>query len=414
MTAQNNQLKYFSQRTILYDHSRPEQDMTTQTIRKIFTRDFVLGCFAQFTFVSVFYLLVPTLPIYLSKSGLKEAEIGILIGIFFVSALGLRPLVGKALLNIPEKRFMMIGGLLFILTSFGYLLAPPFWPFFIVRVFQGIGLALFHTAAFTLIANISPEAHRGQSLSYFFAAPNVSLALAPAAGMFLINRFSFTLLFLVCSGVSLCCLLITSRLGGRRVAPPEDSSTGKGSLLIWNVLPPSIVSFLNLAMWGALTAFFPLHALNHGVANSGLFFTTIAVMLTLGRVFGGKILDLYSRERLIPSLLGACVVSAAILAFSENLPMFILAGVIWGIGNALLMPAVMAYVLDRAGSSTGPAIGMFTLLSDLGLGLGPVIMGIIIRLSSYPVMFLCLAFTGVINVFYFYFFVRKKGTPKPR
>ena len=385
--------------------------MTRQTIRKILTRDFILGFFAQFTFLSVFYILIPTLPIYLLRSGSKEAEIGVLIGIFFISSLVLRPFVGKALLKIPEKNFMIAGALLFVLTSFAYLLAPPFWPFLIVRVFQGIGLAFFHTASFTLIANISPEAHRGQSLSYFLLGPNVCLALAPSLGMFLINHFSFTLLFLVCLGISLCSLFITNKLGRRQIAPQEGSSNENGFFLSWKALPPSIISFFNFIMWGALTAFFPLYALNCGVANSGLFFTAIAVMFILGRGFGGKILDLYSIERVLPSLLTICVISMTILAFSKDLPMFILVAVIWGIGNALFTPAVMAYVLDRAGSSKGPAIGTYTLLSDLGLGLGPVIMGIIIRLSSYPIMFLCLAFIGVINLIYFYFFVRKKGGP---
>jgi len=50
---------------------------------------------------------------------------------------------------------------------------------------------------------------------------------------------------------------------------------------------------------------------------------------------------------------------------------------------------------------------MYMLLSDLGLGLGPVVMGVIIRLSSYPMMFLCLAFTGVINLAYFLFLAKK-------
>ena len=385
--------------------------MTTQTIRKILTRDFILGFFAQFTFLSVFYILIPTLPIYLLRSGSKEAEIGVLIGIFFISSLVLRPFVGKALLKIPEKNFMIAGALLFVLTSFAYLLAPPFWPFLIVRVFQGIGLAFFHTASFTLIANISPEAHRGQSLSYFLLGPNICLALAPSLGMFLINHFSFTLLFLVCLGISLCSLFITNKLGRRQIALQEGSSNENGFFLSWKALPPSIISFFNFIMWGALTAFFPLYALNCGVANSGLFFTAIAIMFILGRGFGGKILDLYSIERVLPSLLTICVISMTILAFSKDLPMFILVAVIWGIGNALFTPAVMAYVLDRVGSSKGPAIGTYTLLSDLGLGLGPVIMGIIIRLSSYPIMFLCLAFTGVINLIYFYFFVRKKGGP---
>ena len=92
-----------------------------------------------------------------------------------------------------------------------------------------------------------------------------------------------------------------------------------------------------------------------------------------------------------------------------TLPMFILVGVIWGIGNAFSMPSLVAYVLDRVASSTGPAMGTFTAISDLGMSLGPVIMGIVLQATGYQVMFLCLAFIGVINLIHFYFFVRGKS-----
>ena len=76
---------------------------------------------------------------------------------------------------------------------------------------------------------------------------------------------------------------------------------------------------------------------------------------------------------------------------------------------AFLYPTLVAYALDRAGSSRGPAMGTFTAIADLGAGLGSVIMGIVLQLTSYPMMFLCLALTGVINLLYFYFSIRKKG-----
>jgi predicted MFS family arabinose efflux permease len=63
------------------------------------------------------------------------------------------------------------------------------------------------------------------------------------------------------------------------------------------------------------------------------------------------------------------------------------------------------------GSSPGPVMGTFTGITDLGIFLGPVVMGIIIHKTSYPIMFLCLALTGILNLNYFYFFVRKKGNP---
>jgi predicted MFS family arabinose efflux permease len=91
--------------------------------------------------------------------------------------------------------------------------------------------------------------------------------------------------------------------------------------------------------------------------------------------------------------------------------MFLLVAAIWGIGNAFLGPALIADALDRVGSSAGPAMGTFTAISDVGLTTGPVIMGIVLQSTSYPVMFLCLALVGVINLGYFHFFVRKKGRP---
>ncbi len=377
-------------------------------IHRILTRDFILGFFAQFTLAFVTHILTPTLPIYLSRLGSTEVEIGVLIGIFGVSSLVLRPFIGRALLKIPEKKFMIAGTLLFALTSIAFLLAPPFWPFLIVRVFQGMGFAFFQTASFILIANISPETHRGRSLGYFLLAPNISLALAPSLGMFLINHFNFTLLFLVCLGISLCSLFITNKLGRRQVVPLEDSPIEDGFFLSWKALPPSIISFFFSFTLGAITAFFPLYAINQGVSNPGLFFTAIAIMLILGRAFGGKILDLYSRERVILPCLIMSIISMSILAFSKTLPMFILVAVIWGIGHAFILPSLVIYVLDRTGSSRGPAVGTFTAITDLGIALGPVIMGIVIHLTSYPIMFLCLVLTGVINFNYFYFFVRKK------
>jgi MFS family permease len=164
------------------------QDIKTQ---KILSRDFILCFFAQFAFWLVFCLLIPTIPIYPSRFEAKEAEIGFLIGIFSVASLILRPVVGRALLSIPERNFMIPETILYVFSCIAYLLAPPlappFWPLFIVRVIHGIGLALFSSAIFTLVANITPERHRGQLISYFYLSFNMATALGPYFGMLTIN-----------------------------------------------------------------------------------------------------------------------------------------------------------------------------------------------------------------------------------
>jgi MFS family permease len=319
----------------------------------------------------------------------------------------LRPFVGRSLLRIPERRFMIAGALLFGITSVSLLWAPPFWPFLGVRVLQGVGYAFFSTASFTLIANISPEAQRGQSVSYFLLGYNIALALGPLLGMFLINQFSFTMLFMVCLGLSLIALFATNKLGRRNV-PPLETSTNKESFLFnRKALPPSIISFFFHFLWGALTTFFPLYAIYHGVDNPGFFFTTVAMMLILGRTIGGRMLDTYSREKVLLPCLITFIISMVILVFSKTLLPFTIVAVIWGIGHAFFYPSLVAFLFDRVGPSLGPAMGTFTAISDLGMCLGPVIMGITLQLTSYPIMFLCLFLIAILNLGYFYFFVRR-------
>ena len=249
---------------------------------KIFTRDFLLSFFAQFGFSSVFFSLIPTIPIYLSRSGATEAEIGVLVGVASVSSLVLRPFIGRALLKITEKKLMIAGALLLTLSSISYLFSPPFFPFFTVRVFQGISTALFYTASFTLVANISPDTHRGRTLSYFYLAPNIAFALAPSVGMLLINHLSFAFLFWACTGLSLCTLFTTTKLKERPIDSREGQSMKDQGFLDYKTLPPAIMASLANVIWGAITAFFPLYALSHGVTNPGLFFACLCFYAYFG------------------------------------------------------------------------------------------------------------------------------------
>jgi MFS family permease len=98
-----------------------------------------------------------------------------------------------------------------------------------------------------------------------------------------------------------------------------------------------------------------------------------------------------------------------ILASSTTSTMFLLVAVIWGLGNSFFFPSIVAYAIDLARSSYGPAIGTYLALSDLGTSIGSVIMGIVLQWSNYQIMFLSLAFIGFLNLCFFYFTFRKKG-----
>ncbi len=373
---------------------------------KTLKRDFFLSFFSQLCFASVFSILIPTIPIYLSRFQAKESEIGILVGIFSVSSLILRPFVGRALLTIPEKLFMVWGAVIYVTSSFAYIFAPPFWPLLYLRIFHGVGMALFSTASFTFIANITPRAHRGQTISYFSLSMNLSWALGPFFGMLLVNHFGFRTMFLVCAGLSLAALWMATKLS-KRTIPMENQPSGNDTYLSRAALPFSFVAFILSVIWGTLAAFFPLYALMYGVSNPGIFFIFLAGTTFLGRAFFAKTADKYGRKQIILPCLVIVIIAIGIIPLSKTLAMFVASAVLLGTGWALLYPALLALAVDKAGSAQGPAMGTFTALSDLGGGLGPMIMGIILEWADYPVMFSCLVLTAVINLVFFYFIIWK-------
>ena len=303
---------------------------------------------------------------------------------------------------------MIAGAVLYTLSSIAYLAAPPFWPFLIVRIMQGIVLAFFSTASVALIANITSENRRGQIISYYFLSFNFAFALAPYFGMVLINQFSFTVLFLVCTALSLCTLFVTLKLKKMKGIPIENDSIQSQPFFSREVLPSSIMAFLLNIIWGSLGAFFPLYALRHGVSNPGIFFAFVAITLILGRSLGGRILDIYRREKVITPCLIVVILSIVILTFSTTLPMFILVAIIFGTGWAFLYPSLVVYAVENSGSARGPAMGTFTALADLGAGIGPMIMGLILEWTNYPMMFFFLALIGAINFLYFRYTIREK------
>src|SRR5699024_12698828 len=64
---------------------------------RIWTRDFVFVCLANFFVFLGFQMTLPTLPLFLKELGGNDQLVGFIVGIFTFSALLLRPYAGHAL-----------------------------------------------------------------------------------------------------------------------------------------------------------------------------------------------------------------------------------------------------------------------------------------------------------------------------
>ena len=386
-----------------------KEDRPQPALRNVLTPGFILGFLALFAFLAAYHSLTPTLPLYLAKLGSSEREIGILVGVVAVAALVSRLLAGGALARYSERSVMAFGALLSALSFLSYTVFRPFWPFFIARFFQGCSFACLDTAVLAFVVRVTPQRFRGQAIGYVLLASPLAMAIAASLGVFLSNQYGFAALFLSCVGLSLCSLIFSLVVKGRQTDSPGTPVPAKTSrLLDLPIVAPAFITFLNYFVGAALFAFIPLYGAKSGVTNPGFFFSAVAVMLFAGRVLGGRILATHDKEKIIPGFLSVFAGALIILSFSGTLPMFVFVGLLWGTALAFVVPASMAYALEYAGSSGGTALGTYQMFMDSGMALGPAVMGMVVPLTGYRAMFLCLALISLANVCYFQFFVRKR------
>jgi fucose permease len=245
--------------------------------------------------------------------------------------------------------------------------------------------------------------------------------LAPSSAMFLVNNTGFTVVFLLTAAFPLLAAVLASIVKSQGEAPATVPSVDSSepperkaiSFVEKRIIVPAISAFFYYFVLGSVMAFFPLYAIQRGMSNPGYFFSASAMMTIAGRFFGAKIVDSWSKEKTILTFTTTSMITMILLSFAHSVPMFIAVGLLWGTGIAFIFPVTLAYAFDYAGSSGGTAVGTFRVLTDSGTAAGPMAVGLLVPLTGYPVMFLCLAAIFVINLVYFQFFVRKRRALRP-
>jgi MFS family permease len=378
-------------------------------VKSILNRDYIVAFIGFFGFLAAYHAMTPTLPLYLARLGSNERDIGVLVGTIGVSALISRFLVGRILLRYTEKTVMMGGAALFGLSFLALVVFRPFWPFLVARLLQGIAFAALDTAALAYVMKVVPREYQARAISYFLLAPSLASAIASFSGVYVVNTYSFSFLLFGCTGLSLFALILSWNLKGAATPRATIRSSGKSNgFFHWKILPPALMCLMFYFSWSGVRAFFPLYSIQCGVMNPGYFFSANAVMVVAVRLLGGKILDVYSKEKIIPVVMLVVTGGLTALSFSRTLPLFIIIGLVWGAATAFLIPVAMAYALEYAGSSEGSALGTYQAFMDMGLGIGPAITGLILPHTGYRLMFLILAATCLANIGYFQFYLKKR------
>lgn len=246
-------------------------------------------------------------------------------------------------------------------------------------------------------------------MGYYGLFNNLAMALAPALGLLLINRFGFGELFTTSSLLALLALLLAAVM---RVPPAPKGGSAQPALLETSSLPPAVIMFFITFTWGGVVSFLALYAMEIGIANIGIYFTIYALVLMVVRPVSGAISD---RQGPAPVVVpGLIFISLAMLAlaWAQNLWWFVLAAVLNGLGFGATQPTLQALTINLAPPTRrGAANATFFSAFDLGIGAGAILLGVVSQFVGFSHMYLIAALSGPAGLLVFYRQNRRKNIP---
>lgn len=359
---------------------------------KIFNLSFTRLFIANTMIITVFYMLMPTLPMYVTRDlHIDEKSVGLILGIFSISSLVIRPIVGISLDRIGRKIIYIPGVILFGLCVAGYPFASSFLMIMFIRAMHGISWATITTSNSTMIADIVERKYRGSAIGFFSLSISTGMALGPATGVFLINHISFKD---ICTlGVILVAFSLLSSYSIKLPQLIKDKSkiTIK-TLYELKVLPIALMYLLYGSSYSAATIFSSLHGLDLKVKHLWLFFVILAVFMGIFRPYVGKLIDKSGPGKILSTGFSLLVVGLIMLGLATNTLMFHLSAVFLGTATGFIMPTCMTMIINIVPPTRrGAATATFYTAFDIGIGAGVMIQGFVIDQIGYKAMYMIFA-----------------------
>ncbi len=351
----------------------------------LWTLDFILNALGTVGFFGSFFYLVSVLPEYIDSIGGEKWQIGVIVGGFGFVPLVLRPFVGRWSDRGHRKRLQRIGILTMALSTVLMVLSEDVISLFALRVGQGIGMALFPTAAASLAAELAPPLRRGEGLGYFGMATSSAQMITPALGVAIAALWGYDAVFIVAASTSLVTLLVVQPID----EPASEAQPGDSSALIARRAIFPMLIFLSVTFSiVAASAFLPLHGSDRGLGNVGLFFLVSGAGAMLIRPFAGRISDRLGRVSVtVPALLLACI-GMWIVALAHSPPMLWFAAALVGLGLGASHTGLLSLAVDRVPvSEKGRAAAVLQLAWDIGGLSGAVVLGVVATLLGVVSVF---------------------------
>jgi MFS family permease len=353
---------------------------------RLFTRNYTLVCFANFSFWAGIYCFLGSVALYVVQLGGTAFEAGLATGAVPLTSFFTQVAFARAIARWPRVRVLAAApGVLLVGAAIAAAASSPLL-LVVASCVIGTGYTTFQTAATTLAADVTPPARRGEALGVYGSFTTVSLAIGPALGIGLLTGFGpwAALVAGAALGLVAIALGLAVREPARREAPPLARAAKLDPIIYYCMFVNAGMTFTH----GALIALLPLYARSIGMENPGLFYTVFAIAAVGIRAYAGRLSDRLGR---IQVLLPATVLLAlALLSIAAGPPPAVLLAiaVVYAVGYASLHPTNLAFAVDRASAAARPlALSIVNSGFALGMGTGAIGMGALLAATSFAATF---------------------------
>lgn len=410
--------------------------MATTAREKLWTRDFVFGTTVNFLVMLNYYGLMVVVADYAMKTyDAAASTAGLAASIFVIGALIARLFSGRIMDRVGRKRLLIIGAVLEVAFSALYLVGVGLWLLFVVRLLHGIAFGMCSTSIGTIVTALVPDNRKGEGVGYYMLSVTLGAAIGPFLGMFLTQNAGFQTLFIVTAAVAGACLLAATQVRVPKTPVPSERVAQKANdiarderteqaggfrvprsrvanYLETSVIPISAVCALLFFCYSSLLAFLTPFAAESGLeAPASFFFVVYAIATFVTRPFTGKLFDRKGdRAVMIPAFI-AFIFGMGLLATVYRPAAMLIAAALLGFGVGTIQASGLALAVRIAPDDRlSLANSTFYILLDIGVGVGPLLLGIVQPLWGYRGLFEAMSFVAIVALAAYLVVSRRKGT----
>ncbi|MFG1804720.1 MFS transporter [Micromonospora carbonacea] len=338
-------------------------------------------------------LVLPVLPVYAATFGAGPTQIGVLVALFALLRLAASPFCGRLGVRFGERRVLVAGLLLCAVSSALTAFASSYAQLLVFRGLGGVGSVLFSVSALAMLLAIAPADQRGRASAVFEAGFLLGGICGPALGG-LLALVDLSTPFLAYAGLLLAAAglaLAVLRTGPRAGAGPDRGAVGLPLLLRDRRYQVACLAALaqGWVLFGLRSALVPtvVVAWRHDVAWVGWAFTTSAVVQAMLIVPAGRVVDRAGRRPAMIAGTGVAAAAIAALAFVDSYAWLVVLLCGYAAGSALLNAAPAALIGDVVAGRAGSGVAVFSMCTDVGAVVGPVVVGLVAERVGVPAAF---------------------------